>query len=407
MHLIYNIGIYLYEIIITIISPFNIKAKKWKVGRKDFFVKLPQIDCSNIHWFHCASLGEFDQALPVMNLLKEKDSSIFILVTFFSPSGFEHYHKRKHRADYVCYLPSDSPKNAERFINHFSPKKVYFVKYEFWANYIFEAKKKGAELYSISAVFRENQHFFKSENNFFAKTLKQFDHFFVQNKKSEELLQTININNISITGDTRFDRVIENKQNLTLNPVIEKFKNNKKVWVIGSSWPEDEAILWKSINLTNYKVIIAPHDISEKHINQINSNINTSSIRYSKIQDDTNLTNTNVLILDTIGHLANAYHYGDFAYIGGGFKGSLHNILEPAVFGLPILFGPKHVKFPEASLFLEKGIAYQVENSKDVLKWIKKWYNEDLTAIKSKVKSIVDENKGASTKITHHILKQL
>lgn len=405
MHLIYNIGIYLYEIIITIISPFNAKAKKWKLGRKDFFMKLPQTNHSNIHWFHCASLGEFDQALPVMNLLKEKDPSVFILVTFFSPSGFEHYNKRKHNADYVCYLPSDSPKNAKQFINHFNPKKVYFVKYEFWGNYIFEAKKKGAELYSISAIFRENQRFFKSENNFFAQILKQFDHFFVQNKKSEELLQNINIKNITITGDTRFDRVIENKQNLTFNPIIEHFKNNKKVWVIGSSWPEDEAILWESINFGNNKIIIAPHDISEKHISQIISNIKASYVRYTEIKTNTNLKTTNILILDTIGHLANAYHYGDFAYIGGGLNGSLHNILEPAVFGLPTLFGPKHSKFPEASLFLEKGIAQEVENSKDIFKWIDKWYHEDLTAIKLKVQSTVDEHKGASIKIINHIVK--
>lgn len=405
MHFIYNIGIYLYEIIIKIISPFNTKAKKWVLGRKDFFRKLPLIDKSNIHWFHCASLGEFDQALPVMNLLKEKDPSVFILVTFFSPSGFEHYHKRKHNADYVCYLPSDSPKNAKRFINYFNPKNVYFIKYEFWANYIFEAKKKGAKLYSISAIFRENQRFFKSENNFFAKILKQFDHFFVQNKKSEELLLNVKIKNVTITGDTRFDRVIENKQNLTLNPIIEQFKNNQKVWVIGSSWPEDEAILWESINFETNKIIIAPHDISEKHINLITSNIKTSYIRYTEIKADTNLKTANVLILDTIGHLANAYHYGDFAYVGGGLKGSLHNILEPAVFGLPTLFGTKHSKFPEASLFLEKGIAQEVENSQDIFKWTEKWYNEDLSTIKLKVQSTVNEHKGASVKIINHIIK--
>lgn len=399
MHLLYNIGISLYGLIVSIFSIFNSKAKKWKQGRKNFFKSLPTTNNRDLYWFHCASLGEFDQALPLINLIKNETPSVFILVTFFSPSGFEHYHKRKHSADYVCYLPLDTPSNAFKFVNHFKPKKTFFVKYEFWANYIFEAKKQGSKIYSVSAIFRENQRFFKSKNSFFSNLLTYFDFFFVQNQESLDLLNSINIKNVIISGDTRFDRVIENKENIVLNPLIEKFKDNSKIWVIGSSWPEDELILFESINNNNIKVIIAPHDVSEKHIEQIESKLEIPSIRYSSIQPHEKINEFNVLILDTIGHLANAYKYGDFAYVGGGFSGNLHNILEPAVFGLPILLGPKHSKFPEADLFISKKIAFEVNSSLEVNNQIKKWIDTDLQELKLNIQKVVNNNKGASRKI--------
>jgi 3-deoxy-D-manno-octulosonic-acid transferase len=401
MHFLYNIGILSYGLLISIFSLFNSKAKKWKDGRKDFFNNIPSFENVKLFWFHCASLGEFDQALPVINKIKTDNPEIFILVTFFSPSGYEHYNKRKHHADYVCYLPLDTPKNAKKFIHHFKPDKVFFVKYEFWANYIFEAKKSGAKLFSISSIFRPNQRFFSSY--FFSKILLQFDYFFVQNYESKELLKSIDINNIEITGDTRFDRVIENKNNLEKNIIIDQFKNNQPLWVIGSSWPVDETILYENINSINSKIIIAPHDISDKHITLIINNLKCSFIKYSEIKTSKDLSEIKVLILDTIGHLANAYYYGDFAYVGGGFTGSLHNILEPAVFGLPIIFGPKHKKFPEAELFLKNDVAFEVENSEDISIIINKFLNEDLSKFKNKIQEIVALNKGASEKIVQQI----
>ena len=400
MHLLYNLGIYFYGLLIKLLSPFNPKAKQWINGRKDFYKKLPEISNETIYWFHCASLGEFDQALPVINQLKTNKPSIYILVTFFSPSGYLHFHKRKHQADYVCYLPLDTPKNAKKFINHFKPTKVFFVKYEFWANYIFEIKKTKAKLYSISAIFRPEQRFFKKNNTFFKSILFKFDHFFTQNEISADLLKSIGIFNYTITGDTRFDRVIENKKHLKKNEILDQFSDGEKLVILGSTWPIDEKLILPLINNESWKqkVIIAPHDISENHINKILTFLEGPSVRYSKLENGAEYKNEKVLILDTIGHLANAYSYGDIAYVGGGFSGSLHNILEPAVFGLPVLFGPKHSRFPEGEMFIKEGIGFSIstqsefEENYDLIK-------TNLVELKSKTENFIQRQAGASEKI--------
>ena len=404
MHLLYNIGIYFYGFILKLISPFNPKAKEWVNGRKSFFENLPKISNQNIYWIHCASLGEFDQALPVINLLKSNNPSIYILVTFFSPSGFLHYHKRNHKADFVCYLPLDTPSNARKFITHFQPKKVFFVKYEFWANYIFEIKKTKAKLYSISAIFRADHRFFKKNSTFFKSLLFKFDHFFVQNQESATLLKSINLSNYTITGDTRFDRVIENKNNLKKNEIIENFTKGNETFILGSSWPIDEQLIIPLINDASIrqKVIIAPHDISENHISEIIKLLKIPFIRYSSIEKGSITSNEKVLILDTIGHLANAYSYGEIAYVGGGFTGSLHNILEPAVFGLPVIFGPKHSRFPEGEMFINKGIGFSINNQLEVtvsLEFIQKNKNE----LKHKTEKFVKNQTGASQKIIDYL----
>lgn len=409
MKVIYNTGIYLYGFLLKIISPFHKKANLWVNGRKNFFKTLPEIKSKNVYWFHCASLGEFDQALPVINAFKEKDDSIFILVTFFSPSGYEHYNKREHQVDYACYLPLDTNKNAKRFISHFKPKKVFFVKYEFWANYIFQAKKHNAQLFSISSIFRKNQHFFKKRAAFFPSILKQFDYFFVQNKESFQLLNSIGIDKCIVTGDTRFDRVIENKNKLNLNPKIENFKNNQPTFVIGSSWFDDESLLIPLINSQkfDFKFIIAPHDISENHIQQITKKITIPFIRYTAINEDKKSIspNSNVLILDSIGQLANAYFYGDIAYIGGGFSGSLHNILEPAVFGLPVIFGPKHNRFPEASFFIENNIAKSVSDINELYHAVLEFSNK-YKELKLEIIDLIDRQKGAAIKIQKFVTSE-
>ena len=239
MHLLYSIGIQLYGVAIRVASLFNPKAKKWLDGRKDWEKDLPTLKDKNVIWFHCASLGEFDQGLPLMEKIKTHSSDCFLLVTFFSPSGFEHYHKREHPADHVCYLPLDTPRNAKKFIQHFAPTQTFFVKYEFWGNYILEAKKGGSKLYAISGLFRANQRFFKWYGGFFRTILKQFDHFFVQNEASKTLLSTIGLDNVTVSGDSRFDRVIENRKRAKTNELLEAFKGDDQLVIIGSSWPAD------------------------------------------------------------------------------------------------------------------------------------------------------------------------
>ena len=400
MQALYNIGILFFGLSIRIASFFNPKAKYWIQGRKDLFENLPNVTGENVVWFHCASLGEFDQGIPLMKKLINQDPSIFLLVTFFSPSGMKFYHKREKIANLVTYLPLDTSKNAKRFIKHFKPKQVFFVKYEFWGNHILEAKKNGAEIYNVSGVFRENHRFFKWYGGYFRHILSQFNWFFVQNKQSVELLKSIGVNNVSISGDSRFDRVIENKELVTENKIISQFQNGEDMIVIGSSWPEDEEVLLPWIINQNNKVLIAPHNIDENHIQQITTKI-PNAIRYTSA-DKEDLVNTSILILDTIGQLANAYSYGKIAYIGGGFSGSLHNILEPAVFGLPVIFGPKHSRFPEGQIFIDNGFGFSISSTEEFSKAYD-LINSNYDLISQKEISFVNDNAGATDRILTHI----
>lgn len=404
MHLLYNIGVGAYGVAIRIASLFLPKAKKWITGRKNWSDNLPDIHGKKVIWFHCASLGEFDQGLPLMNEIKSQHPDIFLLVTFFSPSGFEHYHKREHQADFVCYLPLDTPGNARKFIQHFSPQKSFFVKYEFWGNYILTAKKSGSEIYNVSGIFRPNQRFFKWHGSFFRKILKQFDHFFVQNESSKQLLNSIDITKVTISGDSRFDRVIENREKAKDNEIIERFKSDDDLLIVGSSWPADESILLPWINESTKKVLIAPHQVDDKHVEQIISGISRKTSRYSRLTSDSSM-DFDVLILDTIGHLASAYKYGTLAYVGGGFSGSLHNILEPAVFGLPVIFGPKHTRFPEAQAFIDGGFGFSVQTTSQFEKAFELILS-DLTSIGQKEQTFVESNAGASKKVYQAVFEQ-
>lgn len=401
MNLLYSLGIRIYGAILWLAQFFNPKAKSWVVGRKNFWERLPRIENQEVYWFHCASLGEFDQGLPLINQLKSNNPSIFILVTFFSPSGFENYHKRKNLADFVCYLPLDTKSNARKFIHHFNPKKVFFIKYEFWTNYISEAKKSNAKVYSISALFRADHRFFKWYGGQFRETLRKIDYFFVQNESSLKLLKCININQAVLTGDTRFDRVIENKENVQNDSTIEAFIQNQKAFVIGSSWPEDEDLLKNLILNCSFPVIIAPHDISESHLTQIEQKFENETVRYSNWNAE---SNKKILIIDSIGKLANAYRYGKLAYVGGGFSGSLHNILEPAVFGLPVIFGPKHKRFPEAQTFIDAEVGFSVSDEIQLkLAFEKIVQNQQL--LETKITDLVFASKGATKKIIDFLEK--
>ena len=392
MHLVYNLGIVLYGATLLIASLFNGKAKKWVKGRRNYYNELPKVDNQkSLIWFHCASLGEFDQGLPLMNKFKSENPDVTLLVTFFSPSGMEFYEKRDHQVDIALYLPLDTPSNAKRFMNHFNPNITVFVKYEFWINYLLEAKKSGSKLYCISALFREDQAFFKWYGGYFREGLKAFDHIYIQNEKSADLLSRIKVNRYTVSGDTRIDKVIGNKNNVQIDSVLENFVGDEQVLVLGSSWPAGENHLLPYINKCNHKIIIAPHDISESHIDQLLKGI---SVPYELYTNFNQKSEAKVLILDTIGQLSNAYSYATVAYVGGGFSGSLHNILEPAVFGVPVLFGPKHDKYPEADAFIENGIGFEFTSSQEFEQELSMIF-KNIDFLKKKTADFIASQKGA------------
>jgi 3-deoxy-D-manno-octulosonic-acid transferase len=397
MRYLYAIAIRLYAFAIRIAAFFLPKAKEWVNGRKN--TSFPTVSDQEVYWFHCASLGEFDQGLPVMNRLKAENPSIFIVVTFFSPSGYLHFTKRKHSVDFACYIPIDTAKNANRFVRHFNPKVAVFVKYEFWSFHIEALKKNGTKLYSISTSLRPKQHYFKWYGSFFRKTLRQFDYFFAQNQTTVQLLNSIGIQKVMLTGDTRFDRVIENKNNLQPNILIEQFvAGSQSVFIAGSTWPKDEELISKLV-ITNLfdKYIIAPHNVDEVSVERLIKSIAKPVERYS--QDIQN--NSSILIIDSIGQLASAYSYAHLAYVGGGFSKSLHNILEPAVFGLPVIFGPIYNRFPEAQAFIDNEFGFSVSSIEELLAVIE---NIDLTKAKKRSIQFLEQNTGASQKIVTHIV---
>ena len=356
----YNISIWFYLIAIQIAALFNHKAKLWNKNRKDIFEKISKTLINNnknnkIVWFHCASLGEFEQGKPIIKSYKSKNPDHQILLTFFSPSGFE-IRKKTSVANWVFYLPADTKSNAKRFIQIVKPIKVIFIKYEFWFNYMAELHKNNIPFYSVSTIFRDSQHFFKYK--WFTKQLKYVTHFFVQDKNSAQLLKKIGYNNYTISGDTRFDTALANKIKSKNIPIIDVFRKGKKCIICGSTWPKDEKILIKYIkNHPENKYIIAPHELT----NISNLKKQTNAILYSNASEE-NILTSNVLIIDNIGMLSNIYKYGDLAYIGGGFGAGIHNILEPAAFGLPVIFGPNYYKHNEAIRLIQKKGAVSISN---------------------------------------------
>jgi len=409
MRFFYSAGIQLFIAILHIASFFNSKIKEGIHGRKNWKSKVQALSKNKkIIWFHCASLGEFDQGLPVMNQLKKNNPDCFLVVTFFSPSGMQHCHKRQHSVDEFLYLPFDTVSNARFFLEQLNPAIAVFVKYEFWPNFIHETAKRKIPLVSISTLLREKQIYFHWYGTFFAKTLQKFTLFCVQNERTQELLKSIGIESIQVVGDTRFDRVAENKQLFLakLNTssacdfaVFEQFLKGEKAIILGSSWPQEENILKEALVLLgNQKIIIAPHSISESHIRDLESIFAGKAIRFTQFKD---FKGEQILFLDTIGHLASAYYFGKMAFVGGGFSGSLHNILEPAIFGLPICFGPKHAKFPEATDFLQRGFAKEIRNASDLITFVK----EIDSMNKQTILDFMTEAQGATFKCVHEIEK--
>ena len=396
MSLIYTFFIRCYGVMLHMASWFHPKAKAWVLGRQQWEAKLrAQIPADRkVLWFHCASLGEFDQGLPLMKSMKEEDPSLFLLVSFFSPSGMEHYQKREPMVDAACYLPLDTLQNAQTFIQIVQPVKAVFVKYEFWPNFLRALAEKDLETIAVSAIFRPSQIYFRWYGGFFRSALKYVRHFHVQNEASKNLLETIGMHNCTVSGDLRYKRVFQAKKLAmqTSNELLATFTSGYTTLILGSSWHKEESILQEVLpQLGTIKVIIAPHDVSEGHISAIQAAF-PSALRYTQLNatgDAAKLTDAQILIIDSIGQLSAAYRYGTIAFIGGGFTGNLHNTLEPAVYGLPLLFGPKHSKFPEAELFLQKGFALEVTNATDFSEAFHNLLN-NASALRSEMEAFVN-----------------
>jgi 3-deoxy-D-manno-octulosonic-acid transferase len=356
MKVLYNIGILIFTAIAHLVAPFNSKVSLWIKGQKNWEEKIKdKIKAGNrTIWIHCASLGEFEQGRPVLEKIKKEKPEYKIVLTFFSPSGYE-IRKNYDHADCIIYLPADNPANSTKFISLVRPEFVIFVKYEFWNNYISQLYEKRIPLYLISAIFRPGQHFFKWYGSFFRQILKKFEIIFVQDRRSLDLLSGIGISNVIQAGDTRFDRVVQLTGTARDIPQIEQFRKNEKLLLAGSSWKQDEEIISRYINNfpDKMKWIFAPHEIDKANIDRLVKLFNVSVVRFSEFNE--NSSEARVLIIDNIGMLSSAYRYAYISAIGGGFGKGIHNILEPACWGIPVIFGPKYKKFREAVELLASG----------------------------------------------------
>lgn len=365
MRFLYNIGIYLYQLAIFIASFFNTKAKKLRIGQAEAFTVLKQKIDPNARyvWFHAASLGEFEQGRPVIEQLKKEKPDTKILLTFFSPSGYE-IRKNYALADIVSYLPLDTASAAKKFVEMLNPSKAIFIKYEFWPNYLQALKAAGIPVYSISAIFRPGQIFFRWYGQWYKKLLQGIDHIFVQDKASLDLLKTHGVDKVSIAGDTRFDRVADLAAQAKTIPLVEAFvKDTEKVIVAGSSWPKDEELLVRYLKLhPDVKMILVPHEIHAAHIMGISKLLNGNFVAYTEATEQ-NVQTANCLVVDTIGLLSSIYRYGHVAYIGGGFGVGIHNTLEAAVWNVPVVFGPMYEKFREARDLIAIGGAFSIPDS--------------------------------------------
>ena len=390
MRFLYSIGIYSYALAAKIWALKSQKARKFVNGQAESFEKLRTVFEKNtqpVIWFHAASLGEFEQGRPIIEGFRKERPEWKILLTFFSPSGYE-IRKNYAQADCVIYLPFDTAKHAQKFVKLVQPKVAVFIKYEFWYNYLNALKKQDVRTFFVSAIFRPSQYFFKWYGGWARKQLEGVEHFFVQNQESENLLKSISFTNVTFSGDTRFDRVAEILQTKKPFPIIEKFKGNKRLLVVGSSWASDESRICKAFSLpasgscehsgkhnanrtagaeaifnekSDFKLLFVPHEITEARLKKleylISNHFQVKSIRYSKATLDT-VSDVQVMIVDEVGHLSQLYQYADVVYIGGGFeKGGIHNILEPAVFGVPIFFGKNHEKFQEVHDLIALNVA--------------------------------------------------
>ena len=407
MHLLYNAAIYGYSSAVYLAAAAgNKKAAKWVKGRKQQKIS-PISKSEKVAWFHCASLGEFEQGRPVIESFKKQYPDFIIVITFFSPSGYE-IRKNYEQADYVYYLPADTPSNARMFIDLIRPQIAFFIKYEFWFNYLRELWRSHTPTYLISGIFRKNQHFFRWYGEWFRRQLRSFEKFFVQNEDSYRLVEKILPGKSMITGDTRFDRVYQIAQKARPFSDIEKFKNGKTLFLAGSTWPADEEVFLPSVleavKHRGLKVIIAPHEVHEQRIDSLMNQLPKTAVRYSDTSGD--FSDKQILIIDSIGLLSHLYQYGDIAYIGGGFGVGIHNTLEAATFGLPVIFGPNYQKFQEAKELIENEAAFSIQSKNEFDKtFLRLLENQDARNKAGKqAKSYVHRKRGGTQLILKNIV---
>ena len=409
MHLIYNLFIFFYLLAVRCLAVKNQKAKLWIKGRKDVFKQISEQVPNNedIIWFHCASLGEFEQARPLIECVKQQQIAYKILLTFFSPSGYEIQKNYKY-ADYVFYLPHDTVANAKKFLRMVQPKYIFFIKYEFWYNYINQAYKQNIPFYSVSCIFSKNQFYFKWYGAWFRKQLHCVTHFFTQDENSKNLLNKYGLSHVSVCGDTRFDRVYEIVNQAKQIDFFSNLKLKNNIIVAGSTWSEDEKLLTQLLENHNFTLIIAPHEVHKERIEEIERRFAAySPIRYTQLPSEMNVKEMQVLVIDVIGILNSLYRYASIAYIGGGFGKGIHNILEAATYGKPIIFGRNYKKFKEANDLIGLYAAFSVSNYEDLNKVICQ-LSADPRAIQNagnKAKQYVMDNIGASQNIYIEVFK--
>ena len=407
MKFLYNLGIWIFSALANVIAPFNSRASLWVKGRKNWEKKISEKikTGDRVIWIHCASLGEFEQGRPVIEAIKQQIPSFKVLLTFFSPSGYE-IRKNYSFADCVIYLPSDTPSNAKRFIELVSPEYVIFVKYEFWNNYISAIYRNKIPLYLVSGIFRKDQHFFKWYGSFFRSMLRKFEKLYVQDQNSLDLLSGIGIKNAALAGDTRFDRVVQIAKTSKVIPELEQFRGDERLFLAGSSWRPDEEIISAYINMSPLKMkwVFAPHEVDKSNIDRLESLFKVKTVRFSEFNEKD--ADARVLIIDNIGMLSSAYRYAYIAAIGGGFGKGIHNILEPACWGIPVIFGPKHENFKEAVDLVKEGGAKSFQTFDDFRKIMDLWIIDDkIYTISARIASdYVKENAGATEIIIKEIL---
>ncbi|NDV60352.1 3-deoxy-D-manno-octulosonic acid transferase [Bacteroides sp. 519] len=374
----YNIGIFLYDIGVHLLAPFSRKPRKMMKGHWVVYRLIRQLREKNAAyiWFHAASLGEFEQGRPLIEKIREEYPQYKILLTFFSPSGYE-VRKNYRGADIICYLPFDKPRNVRRFLDAAKPSMAFFIKYEFWKNYLDELNKRCIPVYSVSSIFRKDQIFFKWYGGTYRHVLEDFDHLFVQNEASKRFLSRINVNKVTVVGDTRFDRVLQIREEAKPLPLVEKFKGDSFTFIAGSSWGPDEEIFIEYFNNhPEMKLVIAPHVIDQTHLVEIMDKLKRPYQFYSRT-DEENIQKADCLIIDCFGLLSSIYRYGDIAYIGGGFGVGIHNTLEAAVYGIPVIFGPKYQKFMEAIQLIDAKGAFSIKNYAQFEELVDKLRNND------------------------------
>lgn len=408
--MLYNLAIYIYLCGVAVLSLFSAKVRKmWRGERSSFGVLKRKVDPSaNYVWVHAASLGEFEQGRPIIERIRSTHPDLKILLTFFSPSGYE-VRKDYPGADIVCYLPLDTPLNAIRFLRLVRPVMAFFIKYEFWYNYLHILKHRRVPVYSVSSIFRPDQIFFRWYAREYAKVLRCFTHFYVQNEVSQQLLAKLGIREVTITGDTRFDRVLQIKAQSKALPIVEAFVGDRKVFVAGSSWQPDEDIFIPYFNShRDWKLIIAPHVIGEDHLEQIIGKLKGRVVRYTQTTP-AEAAEADCLLMDCFGLLSSVYRYGHVAYVGGGFGVGIHNVLEAAVWNMPVVFGPNNKHFQEAQGLLASKGGFEIESSTDFQRVMSRFADNDAFMKDSgrKAGAFVKSCTGATEKILAEVERLL